>query len=117
MTDPFIYELSEHTDVVVFFGINNANLHLLKNLFPHLRIMARGHAIKLEGDPEKVAVLMDHLRQLERFCVENNKLSEGDIIELVKGNEPAEVRFDNLIVHGVSGKPVTARTQNQQRLV
>ena len=79
--------------------------------------MARGHAIKLEGDPEKVAVLMDHLRQLERFCVENNKLSEGDIIELVKGNEPAEVRFDNLIVHGVSGKPVTARTQNQQRLV
>lgn len=117
MTDPYIYELSEHTDVVVFFGINNANLHLLKNLFPHLRIMARGHAIKLEGDPEKVAVLMEQLQLLERFCVDNNKLSEGDIIELVKGNEPAEVRFDNLILHGISGKPVTARTQNQQRLV
>jgi phosphate starvation-inducible PhoH-like protein len=117
LTDPYIYELSEHTDVVVFFGMNNANLHLLKNLFPHLRIMARGHAIKLEGDPEKVAILMEQLQLLERFCVDNNKLSEGDIIELVKGNEPAEVRFDNLIVHGVSGKPVTARTQNQQRLV
>ncbi len=117
MTDLPIFELSEHTDVVVFFGMNNANLHLLKNLFPHLRIVARGHAIKLEGDPEKVAVLMEHLQNLERFCIENNRLSEADIIELVKGNEPAEVRFDNLILHGVSGKPVTARTQNQKLLV
>lgn len=117
MTDTPIFELSEHTDVVVFFGMNNANLHLLKNLFPHLRIVARGHAIKLEGDPEKVAVLMEHLQNLERFCIDNNRLSEADIIELVKGNEPAEVRFDNLILHGVSGKPVTARTQNQKLLV
>lgn len=117
MTDLPIFELSEHTDVVVFFGMNNTNLHLLKNLFPHLRIVARGHAIKLEGDPEKVAVLMEHLQNLERFCIENNRLSEADIIELVKGNEPAEVRFDNLILHGVSGKPVTARTQNQKLLV
>lgn len=117
MTDLPIFELSEHTDVVVFFGMNNANLHLLKNLFPHLRIVARGHAIKLEGEPEKVAVLMEHLQNLERFCIENNRLSEADIIELVKGNEPAEVRFDNLILHGVSGKPVTARTQNQKLLV
>lgn len=116
MTEAPIFELSEHTDVVVFFGINNANLHLLKNLFPHLRIVARGHTIKLDGDPEKVAVLMEHLQNLERFCIENNKLSEGDIIDLVKGNEPAEVRFDNLILHGVSGKPVTARTQNQKLL-
>lgn len=117
MTEAPLFELSEHTDVVVFFGINNANLHLLKNLFPHLRIVARGHTIKLDGDPEKVAVLMEHLQNLERFCIENNKLSEGDIIDLVKGNEPAEVRFDNLILHGVSGKPVTARTQNQKLLV
>lgn len=117
MTDLPLFELSEHTDVVVFFGINNANLHLLKNLFPHLRIMARGHAIKIEGDPEKVALLMEHLQTLERFCIDNNKLTESDIIELVKGNEPAEVRFDNLILHGVSGKPVTARTQNQKLLV
>jgi len=117
LTEAPLFELSEHTDVVVFFGINNANLHLLKNLFPHLRIVARGHTIKLDGDPEKVAVLMEHLQNLERFCIENNKLSEGDIIDLVKGNEPAEVRFDNLILHGVSGKPVTARTQNQKLLV
>lgn len=115
--DSFVFELSEHTDVVVFFGMNNANLHLLKNLFPHLRIVARGHTIKLDGDPEKIAVMMEHLTRLEQYCVDNNRLNESDIIDLVKGNEPAEVRFDNLILHGVSGKPVTARTHNQQRLV
>lgn len=117
LTEASIFELSEHADVVVFFGINNANLHLLKNLFPHLRIVGRGHTIKIEGDPEKVAVLMEHLSRLEEYCIENSKLSEATIIDLIKGNEPSEVRFDNLILYGVSGKPVTARTQNQQRLV
>jgi phosphate starvation-inducible PhoH-like protein len=111
-----VFELSEHTDVVVFFGLNNANLHLLRNLFPHLRIVARGHAVKLEGDPEKAALVMEHLQRLETYCIENNALSESTIIELVKGNTPAEVRYDNLILHGVNGKSITARTKNQQKL-
>jgi len=117
VSEDYIFELSEHTDVVVYFGINNANLHLLKNLFPNLRIVARGHTIKLDGDPEKVALAMEHLQRLEQYCIDNNRLAESDIIDLIKGNEPAEVRFDNLILHGVNGKPVTARTLNQQRLV
>lgn len=112
-----IFELSEHTDSTVFFGVNNSNLHLLKNLFPQLRIVGRGHAIKIEGESEKVSLLLSHLQKIERYCVDNNALTEDNIIEIVKGNEPVEVKAENLILHGANGKSIMARTINQQKLV
>lgn len=39
----------EDVDPVVFFGINNGNIHLLKTLFPKIRIVARGNVIKAVG--------------------------------------------------------------------
>lgn len=112
-----IFELSEHTDSTVFFGVNNSNLHLLKNLFPNLRIVGRGHAIKIEGESEKISLLLSHLQKIERFCVDNNALSEDNIIEIIKGNEPVEVKAENLILHGANGRSIMARTVNQQKLV
>ena len=112
-----IFELSEHTDNLVFFGVNNANLHVLKNLYPHVRIVGRGRAVKIEGEEEKVKVLIDSLQKIERYCIDNNSLDEEVIIQIIKGSEPAEMKFDHLILHGVNGKSIMARTANQQKLV
>ncbi|GAB1415352.1 PhoH family protein [Paludibacter sp.] len=112
-----IFELSEHTDTVIFYGVNNSNLHLIKNLFPQLRIVGRGHTIKIEGEPTRVAVLIETLAKLEKYCIDNNALNEESIIQIVKGDEPAEIKYDHLILHGVNGKSIMARTPNQQRLV
>ena len=35
----------------------------------------------------------------------------------MKGNAPVVARQENLIIHGMNGKPITARTENQQKLV
>jgi len=112
-----IFELSEHTDSTVFFGVNNSNLHLLKNQFPHLRIVGRGHAIKIEGESDKIDLLLSYLQKIEKYCIDNNDLSEDNIIEIIKGNELVEVKFEHLILHGANGKSVMARTINQQKLV
>lgn len=112
-----LFELSEHTDSLVFFGVNNHNIHLLKNLFPNVRIIARGHAIKIDGDEDSAGKLIDYLKKIEKFCVDNNSLKEEDIIEIIKGHEPVEIKFDHLILHGVNGKSIMARTVNQQKLV
>ena len=112
-----IFELSEHTDTTVFYGVNNANIHLLKNLQPNLRLMARGHVVKISGSDEDSLHLIENLKKLERFCLDNNSLSEENIIEIVKGNAPDEIKFENLILHGVNGKSIMARTANQQKLV
>lgn len=112
-----IFELTSQTDTTVFYGINNCNIQLLKNLHPNLRLMARGHVVKISGSDEEAIKLIENLQKLERYCLDNNKLTEENIIELVKGIEPDEIKFDNLILHGVNGKSIMARTKNQQKLV
>lgn len=112
-----LFELSEHTDTTVFYGVNNSNIQLLKNLHPNLRLIARGHVVKISGSEDESIRLIENLQRIERFCLDNNALSEENIIELVKGNAPDEIKFENLILHGVNGKSIMARTANQQKLV
>lgn len=113
-----IFELSEHTDTTVFYGINNSNIQLLKNLYPNLRFTARGHVMKISGNQVDTEVFTNKLQKIEQYCIENNKLTEADIIDMVKGgSDPAEIKFDHLILHGVNGKTITARTKNQQKLL
>ncbi|MEI6554326.1 MAG: PhoH family protein [Paludibacter sp.] len=112
-----IFELSELTDTTVFYGINNNNVHLIKNLHPNVRFSARGNIIKLAGNEDDINNLYAIIEKLERFCIDNNTLSEENIIEIVKGSEPVEIKFENLILHGINGKSIMARTPNQQKLV
>ena len=112
-----IFELSELTDTTVFYGVNNNNVRLLKILHPNVRFSARGNIIKLAGNEEDINQIYSTILKLERFCIDNNTLTEEDIIEIVKGNVPNEIKFEHLILHGVNGKSIMARTVNQQKLV
>ncbi|NCA78604.1 MAG: phosphate starvation-inducible protein PhoH, partial [Sphingobacteriia bacterium] len=112
-----LFTLPDGLDTTVFYGINNANIILLKNLHPSVKIVARGQAIKLIGNPEDVQKIEQHLIQLSEYCVATNTLSEEHIIEIVKGNQPTIVNHKNTILHGVAGKSILARTENQQKLV
>lgn len=107
----------ENVDPVVFLGINNSNIQLLKALFPKLRIVARGNVIKVIGDEEEIIRFEDKIHKLEKFSIEMNILKEEDILDIVKGKTPTIVTQDNLIIHGINGKPIIARTPNQQKLV
>lgn len=107
----------ENVDPVVFFGINNGNIQLLKTLFPKLRIVARGNVIKVIGDEEELTLFEEKIHELEKFSIEMNVLKEEDILDIVRGKAPAIVNMDNLIIHGINGKPILARTANQKKLV
>ena len=107
----------EHIDPVVFFGINNSNIQLLKTLFPRVRIVARGNAIKAIGNAEDIPLFEEKIRELEQFSADRNKLTSEDIIDIVKGKSPNIVKHDNLIIYGINGKPIFARTPNQQKFV
>lgn len=107
----------ETVDPLIFYGVNNCNMQLIKTLFPKLRIVARGNVMKVIGDEEESEVFLKKVREIEKYCEEFNILSEDVIIDLVKGNGPVVVKQENLIIHGMNGKPITARTENQQLLV
>jgi phosphate starvation-inducible PhoH-like protein len=107
----------DRVDPVIFFGINNVNIQLIKSLYPKLRIVARGNVMKVIGEENDLAAFEEKMRELEKHCEEYNALTEENILDMLKGNTPATVKQDHLIIYGMNGKPILARTENQRKLV
>lgn len=107
----------DNVDPVVFYGVNNTNMQLIRNLFPKLRIAARGTIIKALGEDQETAEFEKKVKELEDYCAKYNKLSEDVILDVIKGNPPKELKTDDVIIYGVNGKPIQARSANQQKLV
>ncbi|MDE5607558.1 MAG: PhoH family protein [Muribaculaceae bacterium] len=107
----------ENVDPVSFYGVNNSNMQLIKNLFPKLRIAARGNVMKVIGDDEETAAFEKKIKELEAYCAKYNKLPEDVIIDIIKGAEPRQMKMDDVIIYGINGKPIQGRTPNQQKLV
>jgi phosphate starvation-inducible PhoH-like protein len=109
--------LIENADPVIFYGANNANIHLIKDLFPKIKIIARGNAIKVIGEESEIACFEEIILSLEKYCTKHNSLSEEVIIDHIKGKAPTESKQNHLIIYGINGKPIIARTPNQKKLV
>ncbi len=107
----------EDIDPITFFGVNNANMQLIKALYPKLRIVARGNVIKVLGDEEEMRAFEENITKLEKYCAEFNSLKEEVIIDIIKGNAPQAEKSGNVIVFSVTGKPIIPRSENQQKLV
>ena len=107
----------DNVDPVVFYGVNNCNIQLIRNLFPKLRMAARGNVIKVIGDEEETALFEQKVKELADFCNHYNQLNEEVIIDTIKGTPPKELKMDDAIIFGMNGKPIKARTPNQQLLV
>lgn len=107
----------DRADPVSFYGVNNNNLTLIRNLFPKLRIAARGTVVKVIGEDDETEEFQNKIKELEDYCVKYNKLTEDVILDIIKGEMPRDKKSDGVIIFGVNGKPISARTPNQQRLV
>jgi len=107
----------ENVDLTAFYGVNNSHIQLLKTLFPRLRIITRGNVIKIIGDEDELNIFLKKIKEIELYCDEYNTLTEEVIVDIVKGKEIFISKQDNLIIHGVSGRAILARSENQQLLV
>lgn len=110
--------LLEEADPQVFFGVNNRNLLILKETHPKLRIMARGNIIKVIGEAEELKPFLRLLNQMEEHVTKYNTLDEGTLEAMISGEERvAKQPQEDIVVYGAGGKPITARTQNQAKLI
>ena len=107
----------DRVDPVCFYGVNNSNIQLIRNLFPKLRMAARGSVIKVIGDESETAVFERKVKELEDYCARFNRLSEDVILDIVKGNPHPEPRHDDVIIYGINGKPILPRNPSQALLV
>ncbi|MCQ2345454.1 MAG: PhoH family protein [Paludibacteraceae bacterium] len=112
-----IITLNEALDTATFYGVNNQNILCIKNQHPDVRIVARGYQLKVTGTEASIKRMETNLRRIEQFCIKNNTLNEQQILSILHGEQPQDFIQDNLILHGVNGKSIVARSRNQQRLV
>ena len=112
-----IIELNDNIDLVVFYGVNNSNIRLLKNIFPKIKIVARNNIIKLQGADSELRRCEQTIEKLQEYCVKYNILDEKRIADIIAGSHIPEIQAENLILYGIGGKSIMARSRNQQKLV
>ncbi len=107
----------EDIDPVMLYGVNNVNLQMVKALYPKLRIVARGNVIHVMGDELEMCAFEEQMEKLQQHVLKFNSLSEEDILEIMKSGKINKEGIEGVIVYSVTGKPITARSVNQQQLV
>ena len=107
----------EDIDPVVFYGVGNGHLQMLKSLFPKLRIVARDNVIRVLGDEEEMAKIEDDIETMRKHVLKYNKISEEDILDIVNGKKTKDDAVKDVIVYSVSGRPIKSRSENQQKLI
>jgi phosphate starvation-inducible PhoH-like protein len=111
----------EGIDPVEFYGVNNANLTLLKNAFPKLKIVSRGNKIKVVGNEEEIEVFEEKINQIiamnDRFGGLNKQVLQDLLQTENETAKEADVLSEDVLVHGRNGLLVKAKTKNQRLMV
>lgn len=101
----------------MFYGVGNTHLQMIRSLFPKLRIVARDNVIRVLGDEEQMASFEESVETMRQHLLHFNSLNEEDILDIIKGRKTKQKAPDGVIVYSMAGRPIQARSENQQRLV
>ena len=107
----------EDIDPVMFYGVNNAHLQMIKSLYPKLRIVARDNVIRVLGDEEERAKVEEDIEQMRKHLLKYNMLNDEDILDIVKGKQTKADSVKGVLVYSISGRPIKSRSENQQQLI
>jgi len=106
----------ELTDVDPQNFFSRDNLNSLKSCFPKLKLVQRGQTIKVLGEKSELKFFDNKFRTILSYYSDYNNIDPNIINDIVvkdikfKGDKPS------LILYGVSGKPILAKTTNQKKL-
>ena len=107
----------EDVDPVMFYGVGNAHLQMIKSLYPKLRIVARDNVLRVLGDEEEMAKAEEDIELMRKHLAKYNMLNEEDILDIVKGKQTKADSVKGVLVYSISGRPITSRSENQQQLI
>jgi len=102
---------------VVFYGVGNSHLQMIRALYPKLRIVARDNVMRVLGDEEQMASFEESTEKMRQHVLKFNSLKEEDILDFVKGKRTKDEMPDDVVCYSMSGRAIKARTANQQQLI
>ena len=107
----------EDIDPVVFYGVGNSHLQMIKALYPKLRIVARDNVMRILGDEEQMAAFEEAAEKMRQHVLKFNSLKEEDILDIIKGHRTNDDIPEGVLVYTMSGRAIKARSENQQKLI
>ncbi|KMQ67261.1 phosphate starvation protein PhoH [Chryseobacterium sp. FH2] len=113
------YDL-EDVSVKTFYGVNNQYFNLIKSSFPTLKITGRDHFIFAMGNQEALDIFKQKLDDIVKYISKNNSIELKDVENIlnIKDENEKQLVFDqDIIVKGVNGKIIKAKTTNLKKLV
>ncbi|KAA2223472.1 PhoH family protein [Chryseobacterium sediminis] len=113
------YDL-EDIDAKIFYGVNNQYFNLIKSSFPTIKITGRDHFVFAMGNQEALDILKQKLDDIVSFISKNNSIGLKDVENIlnIKDENEKQLVFDqDIIVKGVNGKVIKAKTTNLKKLV
>lgn len=107
----------EDIDPVALYGVNNCNLQMIRALYAKLRIVARDNVIRVLGDEEQMCLFEENIEKMRQHVLRFNSIKEEDILNIIHGTGTNSEYPEGVVVYTLSGRPIKARSENQQQLV
>ena len=119
LTNELTLELTEVSPQLLF-GEDESNIKHLRNLFPKVKIVARGNKLIAFADALQLNDFEKQIKKLIAYANKYNQLTPH-IIDRIFEDEAAPdkaiIAKSDIIVHGNNGKIIKPQTKNQQELV
>jgi len=104
-----------------FFGPQNKNIKLINGYFPKLKIIARGNKITALGDEQILDEFDKRMEMLFQYFGNYNSIDENTIERVLTSNSEKDYQTSDksglVLLHGVNGRLIKAKTSNQRKLV
>ena len=104
-----------------FFGSQNKNIKLINGYFPKLKIIARGNKITALGDEQILDEFDKRMEMLFQYFGNYNSIDENIIERVLTSNSEKDYQTSDksglVLLHGVNGRLIKAKTSNQRKLV
>jgi phosphate starvation-inducible PhoH-like protein len=104
-----------------FFGPQNKNIKLINGYFPKLKIIARGNKITALGDEQILDEFDKRMEMLFQYFGNYNSIDENIIERVLTSNSEKDYQTSDksglVLLHGVNGRLIKAKTSNQRKLV
>ena len=104
-----------------FFGNQNSNMTRLRTYFPKIKIVARGNTLKAYGEEHLLEEFSKRTEMMIAHFGKYNILNDEIIDRIVMAGDQEKEALnggtETMILHGVGGRIIKAKTFNQKRLV
>jgi len=110
------------TNPLEIYGVNDSNIDKIRNIFPKIKIIARGDKVKVIGDNAEITSFEKKFELLLLYYDKFGKITEKDVSQIMEIDDNGLIQTDsegdsNIILHGRSGMIIKARTRNQSKIV